>query len=197
MEASNLEGTDKKKMAGPQASSSSSGRPLLRPAVAADVEHIRVLVDAAYSHYIARLGKEPGPMLENYGALVAQGKVTVCTTGQPVAAAAAVVTGRGEEEEQDHDREILGLLVLVPQTAEGAMLLDNVAVAPRAQGQGVGKLLMSFAEHRARQEGLSTVKLYTHVLMTENIGLYGRLGYRETGRVSEKGFDRVYMEKRL
>ncbi|KAI6368808.1 hypothetical protein MCOR25_004551 [Pyricularia grisea] len=176
--------------------SPSSGRPLLRPAVAADVEPIRDLVDAAYSHYIARLGKEPGPMLEDYGALVTQGKVTVCTSGQPVAAAASA-SGRGDEEEQNHDREILGLLVLVPQTAEGAMLLDNVAVAPRAQGQGVGKLLMSFAEDRARQEGLSAVKLYTHVLMTENISLYGRLGYRETGRVSEKGFDRVYMEKKL
>ncbi|TLS26047.1 hypothetical protein PpBr36_07122 [Pyricularia pennisetigena] len=178
-------------MTGAQASSSSSVRPLLlRLAVAADVEPIRNLIDAAYSHYIARLGKEPGPMLEDYGALVGQGKVTVCTTGQP-----AAVTGLGEEQQDDW--EILGVLVLVPQTAEGAMLLDNVAVAPRAQGQGVGRLLMSFAEDRARQEGLSTVKLYTHVLMTENIGLYGRLGYRETGRVSEKGFDRVYMEKRL
>ncbi|TLD25117.1 hypothetical protein PspLS_06080 [Pyricularia sp. CBS 133598] len=182
-------------MTGVQASSSSSssGRPLLlRLAVAADVEPIRDLVEGAYSHYIARLGKEPGPMLEDYGALVAQGKVTVCTTGQPVAE--ATVAGRGE---QQHHREILGVLVLVPQAADGAMLLDNVAVAPRAQGQGVGRLLMSFAEDRARQEGLSAVKLYTHVLMTENIGLYGRLGYGETGRVSEKGFDRVYMEKRL
>jgi glutathione S-transferase len=33
--------------------------------------------------------------------------------------------------------------------------------------------------------------------MTENIALYRRAGYVETHRVSEKGFDRVYMTKRL
>ena len=39
--------------------------------------------------------------------------------------------------------------------------------------------------------------LYTHVLMTENQALYRRLGYVETGRVTEKGFDRVYMQLNL
>ncbi len=33
--------------------------------------------------------------------------------------------------------------------------------------------------------------------MTENIALYGRLGFRGTGRVNEKGFERVYMAKVL
>jgi hypothetical protein len=33
--------------------------------------------------------------------------------------------------------------------------------------------------------------------MTENIALYGRIGYVETARVTEKGFDRVYMTKHL
>lgn len=39
------------------------------------------------------------------------------------------------------------------------------------------------------------MRLYTNVLMTENLALYGRLGFRETGRVSEKGYERVYMAK--
>lgn len=33
------------------------------------------------------------------------------------------------------------------------------------------------------------------MLMTENLALYGRLGFCETGRVSEKGYERVYMAK--
>ena len=33
--------------------------------------------------------------------------------------------------------------------------------------------------------------------MTENIALYRRIGFVETRRVSEKGYDRVYMSKRL
>jgi len=35
------------------------------------------------------------------------------------------------------------------------------------------------------------VRLYTNVLMTETIALCGWLGFRETGRANEKGFDRV------
>ena len=33
--------------------------------------------------------------------------------------------------------------------------------------------------------------------MTENIALYLRIGFVETRRVSEKGYDRVYMTKQL
>jgi ribosomal protein S18 acetylase RimI-like enzyme len=33
--------------------------------------------------------------------------------------------------------------------------------------------------------------------MTENIALYERLGFRQTGRISEKGFERVYMANTL
>ena len=39
--------------------------------------------------------------------------------------------------------------------------------------------------------------LHTHVLMVENIALYTRLGFVESGRVHEKGVARVYMVKRL
>ena len=52
-----------------------------------------------------------------------------------------------------------------------------------------------FAE--ARRRGHSQVRLYTHVLMVENVAIYGRLGFLETHRVTEKGYDRVYMTKRL
>ena len=33
--------------------------------------------------------------------------------------------------------------------------------------------------------------------MTENLDFYPRLGYLETHRISEDGFDRVYFEKDL
>ena len=39
--------------------------------------------------------------------------------------------------------------------------------------------------------------LYTHVLMVENVAIYRRLGFEETHRVTEKGYDRVYMAKDL
>ena len=33
--------------------------------------------------------------------------------------------------------------------------------------------------------------------MTENLAIYARLGYRETGRRTEDGYHRVFMEKLL
>jgi ribosomal protein S18 acetylase RimI-like enzyme len=47
------------------------------------------------------------------------------------------------------------------------------------------------------QRGWQEIRLYTNASMTENIALYRKIGYVETARVNEKGFDRVYMTKRL
>jgi ribosomal protein S18 acetylase RimI-like enzyme len=77
------------------------------------------------------------------------------------------------------------------------MLLDNVAVSPDAQGLGLGRRMLQFAERAAMALGYQSVKLYTNEAMTENIGLYSRLGYVETHRVEEKGLRRVYMSKLL
>ena len=145
---------------------------MIRCARPGDADAMRQLVQDAYGHYIARMGKPPGPMLDDYDRRIADGQAWVLEEG-----------GR-----------LAGLLVL--EDAEGsALLLDNVAVAPSAQGKGHGRALVAFAEEEARRRGHGEVRLYTHVLMTENLGLYGRLGFRETGRVSEKGYERVYMAK--
>lgn len=68
---------------------------------------------------------------------------------------------------------------------------------PSAAGRGVGKALIKLCEDRARQLGLNEVQLYTNERMTENLGLYPRLGYVEVARRSEDGFNRVYFEKKL
>lgn len=146
---------------------------MIRPATAHDVVPVQALIEAAYALYIPRIGARPGPMLEDYAALIAQGRVEVF-------------------EEQG---QVLGVLVLIAQ-ADG-LLLDNVAVSPAAQGRGLGRQLMAHAEARARQLGLEVVRLYTNEAMSENLGLYGRLGYRETHRAEQAGFRRVFMEKRL
>jgi len=130
-------------------------------------------VRAAYAPYVARIGREPGPMLDDYATLIRKKRVYVF----------------------DHRGEVQGILVLIPE--DGTMLLDNVAVAPAAKGQGVGRQLLEFAERVACDEGYQSIRLYTHEKMTENIGLYARIGYVETHRGEEKGFQRVYMMKKL
>lgn len=145
----------------------------LRFATDEDLAVVQEIVRVAYFHYVARIGREPGPMLDDYAALIGDSRVHVVER-------AGVVQG---------------FLVLIPQ--DKAMLLDNVAVAPEAQGQGVGRLLMEFAERAAVAAGYSAINLYTNEMMVGNILLYARIGYAETHRIEEKGLKRVYMSKAL
>jgi ribosomal protein S18 acetylase RimI-like enzyme len=56
---------------------------------------------------------------------------------------------------------------------------------------------MRLAEGEARRLGFTTVTLYTNEHMSENIELYKKLGYMETERKMEQGYQRVYMRKAL
>ncbi len=90
---------------------------------------------------------------------------------------------------------LVGLLVL--QARPDHLLLENVAVAPDTQKLGIGRLLLDLADRRARELGLSEVRLYTNVAMTENLAYYPRHGYHETGRATQDGFQRVFFTKQL
>jgi ribosomal protein S18 acetylase RimI-like enzyme len=147
---------------------------MIRPAHADDAAAVGQLVHDAYTHYVARLGKPPGPMLDDFARRIADEQVWIL----------------------EDDGALAGILVL-EDAENGALLLDNVAVAPTAQGKGYGRALVEFAEAEARRRGHTQVRLYTNEVMTENIALYRRLGFAETGRVSEKGYERVYMAKPL
>lgn len=146
---------------------------MIRQALLADVPAIRAVVDAAYGVYLPRMGTPPGPMLDDYDALVASDHVSVLEV----------------------DGEVAGALVLLPK--DDHLLLDNVAVSPAHQGRGFGRELIAFAEDAARGLGFGEVRLYTHALMTENQALYTRLGFEETHRGEQDGYDRVFMRKRL
>ena len=149
-----------------------AGAACIRAAGPADLAEVEHVVRGAYTPWLARIGREPAPMLDDYRALTEAGRVSVVEQG-----------GR-----------IAGVLVLLPQA--GTMLLDNVAVAPEAQGSGLGRLLLDHAE-AAAAAGFATITLYTNELMSENIALYTRRGYVETERRQEKGHRRVYMRKAL
>ena len=95
---------------------------------------------------------------------------------------------------QDADG-VAGILVL--ENGPDHFLLDNIAVRPDRQGLGYGRLLLDFSEAEATRCGWDTILLYTHVLMAENVAIYAARGYLEQERRTEKGFDRIYMSKRL
>jgi ribosomal protein S18 acetylase RimI-like enzyme len=145
----------------------------IRAATAADASAIEQIVEQAYRNYIPRIGKPPGPMLDDYDARVAEGVVWVIEEGSAIA----------------------GIIVLLPRP--DYLLLDNIAVAPARQGSGLGRRLLAFAEAEAVQRGYREIHLYTHQTMTENQRLYAAIGYEETGRGTEAGYQRVFMRKRL
>jgi len=85
----------------------------------------------------------------------------------------------------------------VVEPTQDHLLIENVAVAPQAQGLGVGGELLQLAEDQARAHGLREVRLYTNEAMTENLVYYPRRGYQETHRQTQDGFRRVFFTKRL
>ena len=75
---------------------------------------------------------------------------------------------------------VVGGVMLAP--AAGFVKLVNVAVHPGARGMGLGGALLALAETRARDLGFREMRLNTHKDMPENVRLYTRLGWEETGR---------------
>ena len=143
----------------------------LRHATAADLPAIKALIDAAYARYLPRMAKPPAPMQRDYGPSVEAG--TTWVTGTPIVA----------------------VLTLYPR--EDHLLVENVVVHPDAQGRGLGRVLMGFAEQEAARLGITRMALVTHEVMTENQAIYAHLGYTEVDRRAEDGYRRIYMEKCL
>lgn len=57
--------------------------------------------------------------------------------------------------------------------------------------------MMRFAEEQTISNGLREIRLFTNVLMTENLDYYSKIGYREYDRRTEDGYDRIFMKKKL
>jgi ribosomal protein S18 acetylase RimI-like enzyme len=134
---------------------------------------LRDLIRGAYAAWVPMIGREPGPMADDYAARIAAGEAWVVET----------------------DGRLLGAIVI--EDAPDGLAVDNVAVSPQAQGMGLGRTLMAFAEAEARRRGHPRLSLYTHEKMVRNVALYERLGFVETHRAEQSGFARVFMAKTL
>ena len=147
--------------------------PRLRRATQADVAAIAALVDAAYRGYLPLLGRTPTPMLSDFAAAVREHDVRVLDAG-----------GR-----------LVGVIELIAH--DDHLWVHNVAIDPDAQGQGLGRRLLDFAEDEARRLGLPAIGLLTNERYLANIAMYERYGYRETHREPYRGTDLVHFRKTL
>jgi ribosomal protein S18 acetylase RimI-like enzyme len=148
---------------------------LIRRATEGDVARIVAIARAAYTKYVARIGREPPPMLADFAVEIAAGHVVVFE-----------IAGTVE-----------GYLISWPKME--VYFIDNVAVDPSHHGLGLGRQLIDYAVREAKRHNLSAIQLYTNSTMTENIAMYAHLGFVETHRVMETQFHietgslRVYM----
>ncbi|EEX11020.1 acetyltransferase, gnat family [Ruegeria lacuscaerulensis ITI-1157] len=138
----------------------------LRPAVEADAESIRLCIDAAYAVARQTISDLPD------------------------------VSGGVEDDIRDShvvvaesSTRLLGVLVYGFER-EVAMIF-NLAVSPDAQGRGIARRLLDFAETEARRRQIRVLRLTTHRLMAGTRAMYRHLGWREVA----KSGNRVFLEK--
>ena len=132
---------------------------MIRRAAPQDQAAVEAIVAAAYGKYVARIGKPPGPMLDDYAALIAVGAVSLST---------------------EPDGTIAALIVLLPKPDH--LLLDNIAVRPDRQGHGLGRELIAFAATEARNLGHAELRLWQSASTTANI--FHNVYYAPNGRAS-------------
>ncbi len=126
---------------------------LLRRARPSDVEDIRALVREAYAKWVPRIGREPKPMTADYDRAVVEHRLDLLLV----------------------DGELAGVIETVDEG--DTLLIENVAVSPRFQRQGLGRRLLAHAEQLARDLGRPRIRLLTNQRFEENVLLYRRLGY--------------------
>jgi GNAT superfamily N-acetyltransferase len=138
----------------------------LRSAVAGDLPAVTALQRAAYAKNRPLLGVEPLPLLADYAQVFADYEVYLA----------------------ERDGTLEGVLILEPRAAD--LLIWSVATAPAAQGRGVGNRMLAFAETRARELGLSRIRLYTGEPLIANIAWYTRHNYAHE-RLEDMGDRRI------
>jgi ribosomal protein S18 acetylase RimI-like enzyme len=141
----------------------------IRRATPEDTDRIGAIARAAYIKYVPRIGREPAPMAANFAARIAAGHAIV------------VEDGKG----------VIGYMISWPEA--DAYFIENIAVDPEHQGEGLGRYLIEYAATEAHRLRLPAVRLYTNVAMTENLAMYAHIGFVETHRTTEDGFQRAYL----
>lgn len=145
-----------------------------RRAKKADAANVLKLTRQAYAKWVPAIGREPLPMTTDYDRAVLEHIIDLWEEGG----------------------QLVGLIETIPK--ETYLLIENIAVRPDQQGNGIGKELLHHAEKLARSLGLAEMRLYTNAAFGSNVAYYVRHGYEEFLReVTIPGNITVHMSKRL
>ena len=145
----------------------------LRLADASDAAAVTTVVRAAYSKWVPVLGREPMPMLADYERKIEEHRVEVLTRNGDLAAVLETI------DRPDH------------------VWIENIAVSPELQRNGLGRRLLAHAEGRAASLGLRQLRLLTNAAFEANIAAYVGMGYVVDRTEPFMGGSTVYMSKGL
>ena len=142
----------------------------IREATPEDSDGLKSCMESAYATYQERMGGERLPPMDvDYSSEIENYPTWVV----------------------ESEGSILGGLIMVFENEKAS--IANIAIDPKFQGQGIGGVLMKFAESKAKEKSFSEMHLATHVLLTENLSLYRHLGWEEISRDESK----VFMKKEI
>ncbi|MBN9549014.1 MAG: GNAT family N-acetyltransferase [Alphaproteobacteria bacterium] len=144
-----------------------------RPAAPADAAAVKAIVRAAYAKWVPVIGREPLPMRADYDKALEEHHFDL-----------AIEDGR-----------IVGLIETMAH--DDHIWIENVAVAPEAQGRGIGRRLLDRAERKAVETGCRELRLLTNGAFEANVRLYRRHGYAIDREEPFMNGTTVYMSKRL
>lgn len=153
---------------------------ILRTGQSDECAAVEAVVTAAFLDYVRGLGRDwPGPhdwMAER----LAKGEVHVA---------------------EGTEGRILGMTALSQDEAARTLTVDLLAVAPEAQGQGIGHALLAHAEALARASGARALHLHTVAKYDRLVRLYEGAGFRITHTgprpKGDDGHPRAFMRKWL
>ncbi len=165
----------------------------MRKACQNDLDAVHALITACTRELQAQGINQWGdeyPTRDMIAANIEAGKVYACEVEHETAAV-ITIGAEGASEEHAH----------IPWRGEeeSALFLNQLAVDPKRQGQGLGRFCMDFAERLAERTGARSLRLDAHVKNTPLRPWYRRRGYEELGLVAWHDGERVYaaMEKLL
>ena len=145
----------------------------IRRATIKDSDDLLKIAEIAYDKYLPLMDKKPAPMLADFNKHIAEDIVFIALAEVEI---------------------IAGYVVL--QQIKGQWWLDNIAVHPNHQEQGIGAKLRIEAENYVSILS-DRIQLYTNIVMADNISWYERAGYVITQQALINGYERLYFEKRL
>lgn len=144
----------------------------LRRAAINDVGAIRKLSRAAYAKWVPLIGREPWPMTADYGRAVTEHVIDLL----------------------EDNGKLVALIELIPRPDH--LLIENVAVDPDRQGEGLGEHMLKHAEAVARSMSIEELRLYTNAAFAANIAFYNKRGFTEYERCTvDSGTVAVFMKK--